>query len=337
MDQSRAGRRYQVAMIARFISCAKVAAFVVLAGAVQAADIAYPQRPVRLITGSAGSTADLTARFIGQKLAERWGQQIVIDNRAGAGGIIGGEIVARAAPDGHTLYVSGISTQVSAPLLFKSVPFDPVRDFAPISLLTNSGLVLVVTPAVPANNLKDFVAYVKARPDGVHYSSAAVGTSSHLTGELFAQMTGTRLVHVPYKGTGFSLNALFTGEVQAAFLSTATTSAQVKGGKLKPLALLSAKRFSAAPDIPTSVEQGFPGLESYVWFGLYAPARTPPALIAKINRDVVSILRLPEARDALLAQGAEAVPNSPQEFAEFQRGEIAKWGKVIRDAHIVAQ
>jgi len=231
--------------------------------------------------------------------------------------------------------VSGISTQVSAPLLFKNVPFDPVRDFAPISLLTNSGL--VVTPSVPANNLKEFIAYGKGRPDGVYYSSAAVGTSSHLTGELFAQATGVRLVHVPYMGTGYSLNALFTGEVQAAFLSTATTSVQVRAGKLKALALLSEKRFAATPDIATSVEQGYPGLESYVWFGLYAPSRTPRAVVAKINRDVVGILRTSEARDALLTQGAEAVPNSPEEFAAFQQREIARWSKVIRDAHIVAQ
>lgn len=319
--------------------CARVAfaLSVLFCAFAHAADPAYPQRPVRVITGSAGSTADLTARFIAQKFSERWGHQVVVDNRSGAGGIIGGEIAARSAPDGHTLYVSGINTQVSAPLLFKSVPFDPVRDFAPISLLTNSGLVLVVTPAVPANNLKEFVAFVKARPEGVHYSSAAVGTSSHLTGELFAQATGAKLVHVPYKGTGFSLNALFTGEVQAAFLSTATTSVQVKGGKLKALALLSEKRFSATPEIPTSVEQGFPGLESYVWFGLYAPARISRDIVTKINRDVIAILRTPEARDALLAQGAEAVPNSPEEFAAFQQREIAKWGKVIRDAHIVAQ
>jgi tripartite-type tricarboxylate transporter receptor subunit TctC len=321
----------------RLAAGAAIAAALLAGGVAHAADLAYPQRPVRLITGSAGSTADLTARFIAQKLGERWAYQVVVDNRSGAGGIIAAEMVARSAPDGHTLYVSGISTQVSAPLLFKNVPFDPVKDFAPISLLTNSGLVLVVTPAVPANNLKDFVAYVKARPDGVHYSSAAVGTSSHLTGELFAQATGAKLVHVPYKGTGYSLNALFTGEVQAAFLSTATTSVQVKAGKLKALALLSEKRFSATPDIPTSVEQGYPGLESYVWFGLYAPARTPRAIVARINRDVVEILRTPEARDALLAQGAEAVPNTPEEFAAFQQREIAKWGKVIRDAHIVAQ
>ena len=299
---------------------------------------AYPERPVRwIVPGAAGSGVDAGARMISNELSAALGQQVVVDNRSGAGGIIGGEIVMRSPPDGHTLYVSGISTQVSAPFLFKNMPFDPVRDFAPISLLTNSGLVLVVTPAVPAGNLKEFVAYVKARPDGVHYSSAAVGTSSHLTGELFAQATGAKLVHVPYKGTGFSLNALFTGEVQAAFLSTATTSVQVKAGKLKALALLSEKRFAATPEIPTSVEQGFAGLESYVWFGLYAPSRTPRAIIARINRDVVALLRSPEARDALLAQGAEAVPTSPEEFAAFQKNEISKWGKVIRDAHIVAQ
>ncbi len=324
-------------MSTRFAANALLVAALALAAVARAADIAYPQRPVRMVSGSVGSTADLTARFIAQKLGERWAYQVVVDNRSGAGGIVAADMVARSAPDGHTLYVSGISTQVSAPFLFKNVPFDPVRDFAPISLLTNSGLVLVVTPSVPANNLKDFVAYVKARPDGVHYSSAAVGTSSHLTGELFAQATGARLVHVPYKGTGFSLNALFTGEVQAAFLSTATTSVQVKAGKLKALALLSERRFVATPDIPTSVEQGFPGLESYVWFGLYAPSRTPRALVARINREVGEILRTQEARDALLAQGAEAVPDSPEEFAAFQQREIAKWGKVIRDAHIVAQ
>ncbi len=324
-------------MVRRIFWFAAITVTLVPGAVAQAADPAqaYPNRPVRLISGSPGSTADITARFIAQKLSERWGHQVVVDNRAGAGGIIGGEILAKAAPDGHTLSVNGINSQVSAPLLFKHIPFDSVKDFAPISLLTNSGLVLVVTPTVPADNLRQFVAYAKAKPEGVYYSSAAIGTSSHLTGELFAQVTGAKLLHVPYKGTGFSLNALFTGEVQAAFLSTATTSAQVKAGKLKALALLSAQRFFATPDIPTSVEQGFPGLESYVWFGLYAPAKTPKTLIDRINRDVVAILRLPETRDTLRAQGAEAVPNTPEEFAAFQQSEIAKWGKVIRDAHIV--
>jgi tripartite-type tricarboxylate transporter receptor subunit TctC len=294
----------------------------------------YPNRSIRLITGSTGSTADITARFMAHKLGERWGQQIVVDNRAGVGGIIGGEIVANSAPDGYTLYVSGISTQVSAQFLLKKMPFHPERDFTPISLLTNSGLVLVVVPTVPANNIKEFLAYVKTRPNGLNYASAAIGTSSHLTGELFVQMTGARLNHVPYKGTGFALNALFTGEVQAAFLSTTTTNVQMRAGKLKALALLSEKRFPATPEIPTSVEQGFPGLESYVWFGLYAPARVPKPLIAQINRDVVSILRTQEARDALLVQGAEAVPTTPEEFAAFQKKEIEKWGKVIKEANV---
>src|SRR4051812_3215831 len=274
----------------------------------------YPSRPVRIITGSPGSTADITARFIGQKLTERFKQPMVIDNRASAGGIIGAEIVAHAVPDGYTLYVSGVNTQVSAPLLFKNISFDPLKDFAPISLITNSGLVVTVVPALGVNTLKEFVALVKSRPQGLLYASASTGTSSHLTGELFAQMLGIKLVHVPYKGAGFTVTALLTGEVQAAFLSTTTTSAQIRAGKLKAIALLNEKRFAGAPDIPTALEQGFKGLESYVWFGLYAPGKTPRALIDKINREIASILTLPEIKSAMLAQGAEIVYTTPDEF-----------------------
>jgi len=310
-----------------------------LTGAPLAADPvqSYPTRPVRIITGSPGSTADITARFIGQKLSERFQQQMVIDNRASAGGIIGAEIVARAAPDGYTLYVSGVNTQVSAPLLFKNISFDPLKDFAPISLITNSGLVVTVAPSLGVNTLKEFVTLAKSRPHGLHYASASTGTSSHLTGELFAQMLGITLVHVPYKGAGFTMTALLTGEVQAAFLSTTTTSGQIKAGKLKAIALLNDKRFAGAPDIPTALEQGFKGLESYVWFGLYAPGKTPRAIIDKINRAVKSILELKEIRDAMLQQGAEVVYTTPEEFDKFQRAEIVKWGKVIRDAKIQAQ
>ncbi|HTD90077.1 MAG TPA: tripartite tricarboxylate transporter substrate binding protein [Burkholderiales bacterium] len=303
-----------------------------------AADAAhnYPVRPVRIITGSPGSTADITARFIGQKLSERFKQQMVIDNRASAGGIVGAEIVANAPPDGYTLYVSGVNTQVSAPLLFKNISFDPLKDFAPVSLITNSGLVVTVVPALNVNNLKEFVALAKSRQYGLHYASASIGTSSHLTGELFAQMLGITLVHVPYKGAGFTITALLTGEVQAAFLSTTTTSGQIRAGKLKAIALLNDKRFAGAPEIPTALEQGFKGLESYVWFGLYAPGKTPRAIIDKLNREIGSILKLPETRDMMLAQGAEVVYTTPEEFDRFQRAEIVKWGKVIRDAKIQA-
>jgi tripartite-type tricarboxylate transporter receptor subunit TctC len=307
--------------------------------AAQGADPAqnYPNRPVRMITGSPGSTSDIAARFVAQKLSERWGQQVVVDNRPGAGGIIGTEIGAKAAPDGYTLTVGHIGTHASAQFLFKNLAYDPVKDFVPISLMTNSGIALVVNSSVPAGNLKQFVAYAKAKAGGVNYASAGGGTSSQLSGELFNQMTGAKLVHIPYKGAGFALTAVVAGETQAAFLSTTTANVQVKAGRLKALAVLSAKRFPAAPDIPTAAEQGFPGIESNVWFGLFGPAGTPKAIIAKINRDVVYSLRLEEAKTALLAQGAEAVPTTPEEFGAFLKQEIGKWGKVIKEAGIKAQ
>ncbi len=304
----------------------------------QAADPAagYPNRPVRLISGSPGSTSDFAARFIAQKLSERWGQQVVVDNRPGAGGIIGTEIGALAAPDGYTLTVGHIGTHASAQFLFKKLAYDPIRDFAPISLMTNSGIALAVHPSVPVRDLKEFVAYAKAKPGSVNYGSAGGGTSSQLSGELFNQMTGARLVHIPYKGAGFALTALVSGETQAAFLSTTTLAVQARAGKVRPLAVLSAKRFPAAPDIPSAVEAGFAGLDSSVWFGLFAPAKTPRAIVTKINREVVAALQLPEARAALLAQGAESVPTTPEEFGAFLKSEIAKWGKVIKAAGIQA-
>jgi tripartite-type tricarboxylate transporter receptor subunit TctC len=294
----------------------------------------YPNRPVRLVTGSPGSTSDIVARFIAQKLSERWGRTVVVDNRPGAGGIIGTEIVAKSAPDGYTLSVGQIGTHASPQFLFKNLAYDPVRDFTPISLLTNSGIALAVNSSVPVSTMKEFVAYAKARPGTLNYASAGGGTSSQLSGELFNQMTGAKLVHIPYKGAGFALTAVVTGETHAAFLSTTTASGQVKAGKLRALAVMSPRRFPAAPDIPSITEAGFPGMESSVWFGLLAPAGTPKPIIDRINRDVVDSLKMPEARDALLAQGAEPVPTTPQEFDTFLKAEIRKWGKVIKDAGI---
>jgi tripartite-type tricarboxylate transporter receptor subunit TctC len=297
----------------------------------------YPSRPVRLIAGSPGSTSDIASRFIAQKLSERWGQQVVVDNRPGAGGIIGAEIGARAAPDGYTLTVGHIGTHASAQFLFRNLGYDPVKDFAPISQMTNSGIALAVNAGVPVKDLREFVAYAKAKPGGVNYGSAGGGTSSQLSGELFNQMTGAKLVHIPYKGAGFALTALVAGETQAAFLSTTTINAQVKAGRLRALAVLSPQRFPAAPEIPSAVEAGFPGLDSSVWFGLFAPAATPKVIIAKINRDVVAGLQAPETRSALAAQGAEAVPTTPEAFDAFVKSEIAKWGKVIKAAGIRAE
>lgn len=315
-----------------------VLASLLFAAAAGAADPAtnYPTRPVRLITGSPGSTSDISARFVAQKLSERWGQQVVVDNRPGAGGIIGAEIGAKAAPDGYTLIVGHIGTHASAQFLFKTLAYDPIKDFAAITLMTNSGIALAVHPSVPAKDLKTFVAHAKAKPGSVNYGSAGGGTSSQLSGELFNQMTGARLVHIPYKGAGFALTALISGETQAAFLSTTTIAVQAKAGKVRPLAVLSEKRFPAAPDVPSAVEAGFSGLDSSVWFGLFAPAKTPKSIVTKINRDVVAALQLPEAKSALLAQGAQAVPTTPEEFDAFLKKEIAKWGKVIKEAGIKA-
>ena len=297
---------------------------------------AYPNRPVRLVTGSPGSTSDFAARFVAQKLTERWGRTVVVDNRPGAGGIIGTEIVAKSAPDGYTLIVGQIGTHASPQFLYKTLAYDPIKDFAAISRLTNSGISLVVHPSVPVNTLKEFVAYARSKPGTLNYGSAGGGTSSQLSGELFNQMTGAKLVHVPYKGAGFALTAVVQGETQAAFLSTTTAAGQVKAGKLKALAVLSPKRFPAAPDIPSISEAGFPGIESSVWFGLLAPAATPRPVIDKITRDVVAILSTPEARDQMATQGAEPTPTTPQEFDAFLKSEIKKWERVIKEAGIKA-
>jgi tripartite-type tricarboxylate transporter receptor subunit TctC len=315
-----------------FIAAALIPAAALAADAASS----FPNRPVRLVTGSPGSTSDIVARFIAQKLTERWGRTVVVDNRPGAGGIIGADIVAKSAPDGYTLIVGQIGTHASPQFLFKTLAYDPLKDFAPVSLLTNSGIALVIHPSVPANSLKEFVAYARSKPGTLNYASAGGGTSSQLSGELFNQMTGAKLVHVPYKGAGFALTAVVQGETQAAFLSTTTAAAQVKASKLKALAVMSPKRFPAAPDLPSITEAGYPGMESSVWFGLLAPAATPKPIVDKINRDVVAALRTPEARDQLLAQGAEPTPTTPQEFDAFLRNEINKWGRVIKEAGITA-
>ena len=307
--------------------------------AAQGADPAknYPIRPVRIITGSPGSTSDLSARFIAQKFTERWRYQVVVDNRAGAGGIIGTEIAAKSAPDGQTLVIGHIGTHVSAPSLYKNLAYDPIKDFEPISNLVSSAIVLVVHVSVPAGNLKELLAFARGKPAGVNYSTPGGGTSGNLTGELFNQVTGANLVHVPYKGAGFALTSVASGETQVSFLAASTAMPQLKAGRVKPLAVLQKARFVGLPDVPTSAEQGFPNLDSNVWFGLFAPAKTPKSIIIKINQDVVAALRAQDARDTLRAAGAEAVPTSPEEFGAFVQSEITKWTKVIKAAGIKAQ
>jgi tripartite-type tricarboxylate transporter receptor subunit TctC len=292
----------------------------------------YPNRPIRVITGSAGSTSDLAARFVAQKLTERWGQQVVVDNRPGAGGIIGVEIGARSAPDGYTLIVGHVGTHASAQVLHKGLGYDPIKDFEPISNLVNVAIVFVVHPSVPTATLKDFITYSQAQGGKVNFGSPGAGTSGHLTGELFNLVTKARMTHIPYKGAGFAVTANIAGEVQSSFLSTATAQPHVKAGRLKPLVVVRKTRFSGTPDVPSSVEAGYPDLDSNAWFGLFAPARTPKNLIARLNKEVADALNTQQVKDVLLGQGAEVAPTSPEEFGAYVKSEAVKWARVVKES-----
>lgn len=296
----------------------------------------YPTRPVRLITGSSGGASDFVARLVAQELGKRWGQQVVVDNRAGVAGTVGTAIAAKSAPDGHTLAVGLTGTHAAPQYLYRNLPYDPVKDFAPVSLLSNAGIALVVHAAVPARTAAEFVAYAQSRPERVNYASAGTGTTSQLAGELFNQMTRAQLVHVPYRGAGLAITGVLGAETQAAFLATSSVSPHVAAGRLRALAVLSEKRFQATPQIPSTTEAGLPGVNASVWTGLFAPARTPKPILARIHREVFAILQLPETREALATQGAEPTPTTPEAFAAFLGQEIGKWGKVIREAGLRA-
>ena len=262
-------------------------------------------------------------------------QAVVVDNRSGAGGTISTDIVAKSAPDGYTLVMGHAGTHVSSVSLYKDLPYDPVKDFAPITMVSRGVTVLVVHPSVPVNNVQELIAYAKQKGN-LSYASAGPGTISHLTGELFNQVTGLKILHIPYKSAGFALTALLGAEVPMSFLSPLTAYSQLKAGKVKALAVSSRARFAGAPDIPSATEAGVPGMEALLWFGIFAPARTPQPVVVKLNQSVGDILRQPEVRDALLKQGVEAAPTTPDELGAFVKSELVKWTKVIKEAGIKA-
>jgi tripartite-type tricarboxylate transporter receptor subunit TctC len=295
----------------------------------------FPGKPIRIMGQGAGSTADYLSRYLGHKLTERWGQPVVVDNRSGAGGTIPTDIVAKSAPDGYTLVMGHAGTHVSAVSLYKNLPYDPVRDFAPITRVTNGVTVLVVHPSIPVNNVQELIAYAKQRGN-LNYASAGPGTISHLTGELFNQVAGIKLVHVPYKGAGQALIALLGNETQVSFLSPITAHTQIRSGRVKALAVSSRTRFAGAPDIPSATEAGVPGMEALLWFGLFAPAHTPSPIVLKLNQAVGDILRQADVKEAILKQGAEVAPSTPDELKAFVASELVKWTKVIKDAGITA-
>jgi tripartite-type tricarboxylate transporter receptor subunit TctC len=294
----------------------------------------YPTKPVRLVVPAApGGGTDITARIIAPKLSEQLGQQVVVENRAGAGTMIGSEAVARAAPDGYTLLM-GISTLAINPAMYKKVPYDALKDFAPISQVVSLPNVLVTHPSLPVKSVKELVAFARARPGQLNYASAGVGTNPHLSMELFLAMTGLKMTHVPYKGAGPGLVDTVAGHVSVMTPSIISGLPHVRGGRLRALGVTSAKRAGGVPDIPTIAEAGVPGYDAVQWFGVLAPTATPPAIVVRLHGEIVRVLQAADVKGRLSGDGADPVGSSPEEFAAFLSAETAKWAKVVKDAGI---
>ena len=294
----------------------------------------YPDKPIHIVVPfPVGGVADTFGREIGRKLTEAWGQPVVIDNRTGAGGNIGADIVAKSAPDGYTLVIGNIGTHAVNVSLLPVMPFDPIKDFTPIVHVLDAEGLLVVNPSIKATTVPELIALARAQPGTLSYGSAGVGTTSHLAGELFKSMTKVDIVHVPYKGNVPAITDLLGGQTSMIFATMPTVLPHVRAGKLRPLAVLGTARSPALPDVPT-VAESVPGFEVSNWIGLFGPAGMPPAIVARLNVEVQKIMRSPEIQKRLETEGAKFIPMTPDQFATFQKAEITKWAKTIKDANI---
>jgi tripartite-type tricarboxylate transporter receptor subunit TctC len=299
------------------------------------AQTTYPTKTMRIIVPyTPAGTTDILARAMGQKFTEAWSQPVLVDNRPGANGNIGTEVAAKAAPDGYTLLMGTAATHGTNPGLYPKLQFDAVRDFAPISLVALVPNIVVVTNSLAAKNLPDLITYAKANPGKLSHGSPGQGSTGHLSAELLKSMTGAVMTHVPYRGSAPVLQDLMGGQLQVVIDNIPPYLSQVRAGKIRALAVTSAKRSPAAPQLPTVAETGVKGYEASSWFGFFAPAGTPPDILAKLAAETQRILQLPDMKDRLLSLGAQPAANTPDEFAVFVRDEIAKWGAVIRNAGV---
>jgi tripartite-type tricarboxylate transporter receptor subunit TctC len=299
------------------------------------ANDAWPAKPVKIVVPfSAGGTTDVVARVLGQKLSERWGQSVVIENRAGAGGNVGAEAVAKAAPDGYTLLMASGSVLTVNPHLYKRLPFDVERDFVPITNVASGPMLVVINPAVPAKTLKDLLALAKAKPGSLNFGSAGVGSQVHMAGENLAAAAGLSLVHVPYKGEALAYNDLVAGNIQLVVGNLAGAAPFVTAGKLRALAVTGRERSKLLPDVPTVAEAGLPGFDNTGWFGLVAPAGTPADVVNRIHRDTAAVMDSTEMRARLFVQGMTPVANAPAEFARSITAESARWARVVGDRNL---
>ena len=306
-------------------------------GTVWGADT-YPTRPVRFVVGFLpGGPSDTIARVVSSKLAEALGQQVVVDNRAGAGGNVSAEIVADAQPDGHTILLGTGGPLVIAPVIGQKVGFDPDKDFAAVSKLGDSISILSAHPSLPANSIRDLVALAKAKPGEINYASSGIGTANHLAAELLSSMAGIKLTHIPFRGSGAALPALIGGEVKLGFGPLLPAIPHVKAGRLKALGVSGLKRSSGAPDIPTIAEQGLPGFEVNSWYGVFVPAATPKTVVTRLNKELLRVLTLPDVKDRLSRDGVEPSGSTPEQLNAIVLAEKKLWSKVIRDAGIKIQ
>lgn len=291
----------------------------------------FPARSARLVVPfPPGGSLDNVGRLLAQKLSEAWGQQVVVENRPGAGGNVGADAVAKSPPDGYTVVMGALSTHAVNPSLYPSMPYDAVRDFAPLSLVAVTPNVLIVNAASPIASVRDLVALAKANPGKVNFGSGSNGSAGHLAGELFKVDTGTDIAHIPYKGGAPALQALIAGDTQFMFDNLANAMAQVKGGRVRAIAVTTAQRSKLAPELPTMAESGMPGFDISTWFGLLAPAGTPPDVVAKWNAGIVAAINAPDVREKMIAQGADPSPTTPAEFAAFIAKERDKYARIVK-------
>ena len=314
--------------VARWLAAAVMATCVLVAPSAWAQ--AFPSKPVKLVVPfPPGGSLDNVGRLLAQKLSEAWGQQVVVENKPGAGGNIGADAVAKSPPDGYTVVMGALSTHAVNPSLYKTMPYDAVKDFAPLSLVAITPNVLIVKTGAPIASVKDLVAYAKANPGKTNFGSGSNGSAGHLDGELFKLETGTDVMHIPYKGGAPALQALLAGDTQFMFDNLANAMAQVKGGTVRAIAVTTAQRSKLVPELPTMAEAGLPGFDISTWFGLMAPAGTPPDVVARWNAEIVKALNAPDVREKMLAQGAEPAPMTPAEFATFIARERDKYAKIV--------
>ena len=291
----------------------------------------YPAKPIRIVVPfPAGGIADIYARIIGNRLTETWVQPIVVENRTGAGGNIAADLVAKSPPDGYTLVMGSLGTHAVNVTLFSKLPYDPVRDFAPIAQVLEAESLLVVHPSIPAQTLQELIAHARANPGKLTFASAGMGTASHLAGELFKSMAKLEMTHVPYKGNVPAITDLLAGQTSLIFATMPTVLPHVKAGKLRALATIGAMRSAAAPDLPTVAEAALPGFEVTNWIGLFAPAGTSTEIVHRLNAEAMRLMQSPEIQARLLGEGARSAPNTPEQFAAFVKAEIAKWAPVVR-------